>query len=216
RDCPKQPRIIELGFREGVPISLDGQELNAVELVERLNALGGEHGVGRIDLVENRLVGIKSREIYEAPAAVILLQAHQALEALTLTKEVARFKEQVAGQWAQLVYDGLWFSPLREALYAFVAHSQQFVNGEVRIKLGYGTSQVVGRKSKDQLYRTELATYGRDDEFDQQAAVGFIKLWGLGIRTVAEVQGQLAGVSLERLAASSIKRLAAPQPVSRG
>ena len=189
RDCPDEPTYVEIGFKEGIPVSLDGKPVDSVTLVETLNQAGGQNGVGRIDHLENRLVGIKSREIYEAPAAVILLQAHQALEDITLTKDVARFKDVVAAQWAQMVYDGLWFSPLREALYAFVKHTQRHVNGEVRLKLYKGTSMVAGRKSKDQLYRMELATYGRGDQFDQSAAAGFIKLWGQGVRTAAQVQG---------------------------
>ena len=206
-DAPDEPAYVEIGFQHGIPVRLDGQEVGAVEIVERLNALGGQHGVGRIDHIENRLIGIKSREIYEAPAAVLLLQAHQALEDITLTKDVARFKETVAQQWAQMVYDGLWFSPLRDALYAFVLHTQRFVNGEVRIKLFKGTSQVVGRKSKDQLYQMQLATYGREDAFDQAASAGFIKLWGLGVRTASEVQGQLRGLDLAQLMGPGVKRL---------
>jgi argininosuccinate synthase len=190
-----------------VPVSLDGQQVGPVELVERLNQLGGEHGVGRIDHLENRLIGIKSREIYEAPAAVLLIQAHQAIEDITLTKDVARFKDTVGQHWAQMVYDGLWFSQLREALYGFVSHTQRFVNGEVRLKLYRGSSQVVGRKSKDQLYRMELATYGRGDQFDQTAAAGFIKLWGMSVRTAAEVQGQLASLKLSQLTSGGVKRL---------
>jgi argininosuccinate synthase len=204
---PNDPVYVEVGFREGMPVSLDGQPVAAVEIVERLNELGGRHGVGRIDHLENRLVGIKSREIYEAPAAVLLLQAHQALEDITLTKDVARFKDVVGQQWAQMVYDGLWFSPLREALYAFVAHTQRHVSGEVRLKLYRGHSTVVGRKAPEQLYRMELATYGRGDQFDQTAAAGFIKLFGMGIRTAAEVQGQLSGLDLEKLLPADVKRL---------
>ena len=208
RDCPDEPLYLELGFREGLPVSLDGRPIDALELVTTLNQLGGEHGVGRIDHVENRLIGIKSREIYEAPAAVILLAAHQALEDLTLTKEVARFKDTVSAQWAQMVYDGLWFSPLRDALYAFVAHTQRHVTGEVRLKLFKGNLGVVGRKSPEQLYRLELATYGAGDEFDQSAAAGFIKVWGMGLRTAAKVQGELAGMDLSKLlAAGEVKRL---------
>ena len=209
RDCPDEPGYVEIGFKEGVPVSLDGRPVDAVEMVETLNRLGGSHGVGRIDHLENRLIGIKSREIYEAPAAVLLLQAHQAVEDITLTKDVARFKDLVAQHWAQLVYDGLWFSPLREALYAFVERTQRFVNGEVRLKLFKGSSLVAGRKSKDQLYRMALATYGRGDEFDQTAAAGFIKLWGMGVRTASEVQGQLAGVDLAQLVGNGVKRLSA-------
>ncbi|HEX6487326.1 MAG TPA: argininosuccinate synthase [Candidatus Dormibacteraeota bacterium] len=210
RDCPDQPHYIELGFREGLPVALDGRPVDALELVTTLNQLGGDHGVGRIDHVENRLIGIKSREIYEAPAAVILLAAHQALEDLTLTKEVARFKDTVSAQWAQMVYDGLWFSPLREALYAFVAHTQRHVTGEVRLKLFKGNLGVVGRKSPEQLYRLELATYGAGDEFDQSAAAGFIKVWGQGLRTAAAVQGRLAGMDLSALLGPDVKRLSAP------
>ena len=207
RDCPDEPSYIEIGFKEGVPVSLDGKAVDSVRLVETLNQAGGENGVGRIDHLENRLVGIKSREIYEAPAAVILLQAHQALEDITLTKDVARFKDVVAAQWAQMVYDGLWFSPLREALYAFVRHTQRHVNGEVRLKLYKGTSMVAGRKSKDQLYRMELATYGRGDQFDQSAAAGFIKLWGQGVRTASQVQGQLHSLDLSALVGGDVKKL---------
>jgi argininosuccinate synthase len=205
--CPDQPTYLELGFKEGLPVSLDGKPITAVELVERLNQLGGANGVGRIDHLENRLIGIKSREIYEAPAAVLLLQAHQALEDITLPKDVSRFKEQVAAQWAQLVYDGLWFSPLREALYAFVAQTQRHVTGQVRMKLYRGSSQVVGRKAPEQLYRMELATYGRGDQFDQSAAAGFIKLFGMGVRTAAEVQGKLSSLDLEKLLPPDVKRL---------
>jgi argininosuccinate synthase len=204
---PAQPAYVEIGFKEGLPVSLDGCQVNAVELVERLNRLGGEHGVGRVDHLENRLIGIKSREIYEAPAAVLLLQAHQALEDITLTKDVARFKDQVAGQWAQLVYDGLWFSPLREALYAFVSQTQRHVTGQVRLKLYRGASNVVGRKAPEQLYRMELATYGRGDQFDQTAAAGFIKLFGMGVRTAAEVQGKLSSLELDQLLPAELKRL---------
>ncbi len=179
RDCPDEPAYVEVGFKNGIPVSLDGRPVDGVTLIETLNRLGGENGVGRIDHLENRLIGIKSREIYEAPAAAILITAHRALEDITLTKDVARFKESAAAQWAQMVYDGLWFSPLREALYAFVAHTQRHVSGEVRLKLHKGTCRVVGRKSPEQLYRLELATYGRGDRFDQSAAAGFIKLWGM-------------------------------------
>ncbi|MFI5281819.1 MAG: argininosuccinate synthase [Candidatus Dormibacterales bacterium] len=199
RQCPDEPAYVEIGFSGGVPVSLDGQPASALDLVTALNRIGGEHGVGRIDHLENRLVGIKSREIYEAPAAVLLLQAHQALEDITLPKEVARFKEVVAQQWAQIVYDGLWFSPLRDALYGFVAETQRHVTGEVRIKLFKGSSQVVGRKGPQQLYRLSLATYGKGDVFDQSAAAGFIKLWGLGVRTSSELQGRLPAGELAKL-----------------
>jgi argininosuccinate synthase len=206
RRCPDEPAYVEIGFKHGMPVSLDGKAVGPLELVTALNQLGGEHGVGRIDHLENRLIGIKSREIYEAPAAVLLLQAHQALEDITLPKEVARFKDLVAQQWAQMVYDGLWFSPLRDALYAFVAETQRHVTGEVRVKLYKGASSVVGRKGPAQLYQLSLATYGKGDEFDQSAAAGFIKLWGMGVRTAAQVQGQLQGRELGSLL-GDVKRL---------
>jgi argininosuccinate synthase len=207
RKCPDEPTYVEIGFEEGLPVSLDGRPMPAVELVEHLNSLGGGNGVGRIDHLENRLIGIKSREIYEAPAAVLLLQAHQALEDITLTKDLARFKDLVAANWAQIVYDGLWFSPLREALYAFVAQTQRHVSGQVRLKLYRGSSTVVGRKGPEQLYRMELATYGRGDQFDQSAAAGFIKLFGMGVRTAAEVQGKLSSLDLDKLLPAELKRL---------
>ena len=199
RQCLDEPTYVEVGFKEGIPVSLDGKPVAALELVTALNRVGGENGVGRIDHLENRLIGIKSREIYEAPAAVLLLQAHQALEDITLPKEVARFKELVAQQWAQMVYDGLWFSPLRDALYAFVAETQRHVTGDVRLKLYKGSAQVVGRKGPRQLYQHALATYGKGDEFDQSASAGFIKLWGMGLRTAARVQGQLHARDLGKL-----------------
>jgi argininosuccinate synthase len=207
RRSPEEPVYVEIGFEEGLPVTLDGKPTPAVELVERLNVVGGANGVGRIDHLENRLIGIKSREIYEAPAAVLLLQAHQALEDITLTKDVARFKDVVAAHWAQIVYDGLWFSPLREALHAFVAQTQRHVSGQVRLKLYRGSSAVVGRKAPDQLYRMELATYGRGDQFDQSAAAGFIKLFGMGVRTAAEVQGKLSSLDLDKLLPGELKRL---------
>jgi len=207
RRCPDEPAYVEIGFKHGIPATLDGKKQEPLEIVTTLNRIGGENGVGRIDHLENRLIGIKSREIYEAPAAVLLLQAHQALEDITLPKEVARFKESVAQQWAQMVYDGLWFSPLRDALYAFVTETQSHVTGDVRLKLFKGSSTVVGRKSPAQLYQLSLATYGRGDAFDQKAAAGFIKLWGLGVRTAAQVQGRLPERELGNLL-GDVKRLA--------
>ncbi len=207
RRCPDEPGYVEIGFKQGVPVSIDGKLTDPLEIVTALNRMGGDSGVGRIDHLENRLIGIKSREIYEAPAAVLLLQAHQALEDITLPKEVARFKELVGQQWAQMVYDGLWFSPLRDALYAFVTETQAHVTGDVRLKLFKGSSTVVGRKSPSQLYQLSLATYGRGDAFDQKAAAGFIKLWGLGVRTAAQVQGRLPERELGNLL-GDVKRLA--------
>ncbi len=187
-NTPDEPYYLEIGFDKGIPISLNGQELGGVSLITRLNELAGEHGVGRIDHLENRLVGIKSREIYEAPAATVLLKAHQALEALTLSKDQLRFKEKVTQQYADLIYNGLWFSALREDLAAFVQSSQRFVTGAVRVKLFKGNCIIVGRKSPYSLYDLNLATYDKGDLFDQSASPGFIHIWGLPAKTQAQAQ----------------------------
>jgi argininosuccinate synthase len=187
-DTPDEPRYLEVGFEKGIPTALNGEELDGVSLIGRLNELAGENGVGRIDHVENRLVGIKSREIYEAPAATLLLKAHQALEAITLSKGQLRFKERVAAEYADLIYNGLWFTSLRQDLAAYVDSSQRHVNGTVRVKLFKGNCQVVGRKSPQSLYDYGLATYDRGDAFDQSASPGFIHIWGLPVRTQAQVQ----------------------------
>ncbi len=181
------PDYVEIGFNQGIPVSIDGKEMAGVSLIQRLNELAGSHGVGRIDHLENRLVGIKSREIYEAPAAVVLLQAHQALEAMTLSKDQLRFKQKVAAEYADLIYNGLWFSSLHQDLAAYVKSSQRFVTGTVRLKLFKGSCSVVGRKSPNSLYNYDLATKG--DEFDQSASPGFIHIWGLPVKTQAQVQG---------------------------
>ena len=184
-EAPVKPREIVIGFREGLPISLDGEALEGVRLVEHLNKLGGKYGVGRIDQIENRLVGIKSREIYEAPAAVILHAAHRALEDMVLTKETLRFKAKLAQEYADLVYNGLWYSLTREAIDAFVASIQPRVTGSVRLKFFKGACTVVGRQSPNGLYDHGLATYDAGDQFDHGAAVGFIKIWGLPVETIA-------------------------------
>ncbi|MDP2937346.1 MAG: argininosuccinate synthase [Dehalococcoidia bacterium] len=188
--APDQPAYLEISFQAGVPVGLDGQALGPVELIARLTSLAGEHGVGRIDHVENRLVGIKSREVYEMPAAMVLLKAHRTLESLTLSKDQLRFKDTVAATYSDLVYNGLWFSALRRDLDAFVESTQRFVTGEVRVKLFKGTCAVVGRKSPYSLYSHGLATYDRADQFDHSAAVGFIQLWGLPHRIQRRVQGE--------------------------
>ena len=187
-EAPDKPAYVEIGFEEGIPVTIDGQELDGISLIQRLNELAGEHGIGRIDHVENRLVGIKSREIYEAPAATVLLQAHQALETMTLSKDQLRFKQKVAIEYADLIYNGLWFSALNRDLSAYVISSQRYVTGTIRIKLFKGNSSVVGRQSPKSLYNLGLATYDKGDQFDQSAAVGFIHLWGLPVRTQAQVQ----------------------------
>ena len=188
-DAPNEPCYVEIGFERGIPTSLDGQELSGIALVEKLNALAGEHGVGRIDHVENRLVGIKSREIYEAPAATVLLLAHLALEQMTLSKDQLRFKQKVAQEYADLIYNGLWFSALHRDLAAYVQSTQRHVSGTVRVKLFKGKASVLGRKSPKSLYSYGLATYDAADEFDQSAAEGFIRIYGLPAKTQAQVQG---------------------------
>ena len=187
-ETPDKPGYVEIGFEKGIPVTIDGQKLDGISLIRRLNELAGGHGVGRIDHAENRLVGIKSREIYEAPAAVVLLQAHQALEAITLSKEQLRFKQKVAMEYADLTYNGLWFTALRQDLAAYVQSSQRFVTGTVRLKLFKGSCHLVGRKSPFSLYSFGLATYDKGDQFDQSASPGFIHIWGLSARTQAQVQ----------------------------
>ncbi len=188
-EAPDEPRYLEVRFEAGVPVAVDGQGLPPVALVGYLSTVAGAHGVGRVDHIEDRLVGIKSREIYEAPAATVLIAAHRAIEGMVLTKDQIRFKDVIAREYSQLVYDGLWFSRLREDLQAFVESSQRFVTGTARVKLHKGQATVVGRQSDLSLYATELATYGTGDLFDQSASPGFIHLWGLPIRTQVQVQG---------------------------
>ena len=179
---PNKPLYIEIQFEKGVPVGLNGKRLSPIDLIARLKKAGGDHGVGRSDLVENRLVGIKSREIYEAPAAVILGAAHEALENLTIDRNLFHYKRILAERYAELVYDGLWFTPLRESLDAFVDEASKRVTGTIRVKLFKGTATVVGRKSPYSLYQEKLATYGKKDLFDRRIAEGFIKVWGLPYR----------------------------------
>lgn len=186
--CPNESSVVTIGFDKGKPVSLDGEAIDPVPLIERLNVLGGEHGVGRIDMVENRLVGIKSRELYEAPAASILIEAHRAIEQLTLSKQSLRFKNLVAQEYADLIYNGLWFSAFHQDLMALVASSQRYVDGEARVRLYKGSITVEGKRSDHSLYRKDLATYEHGDQFDHEAAMGFIRLWGLPQRTQARQQ----------------------------
>jgi argininosuccinate synthase len=188
-EAPNEPQYVEIGFEEGLPTTLEGEELALVELIATLNALAGEHGVGRVDMIEDRLIGIKSREIYEAPAALTIIQAHRELETLTLTKDVLRFKSFAEQRYAQLTYDGLWFTPLKAALDAFVDETQKTVTGTVRLKLFKGSSTVVGRTAPLALYSKDLATYDPNSTFDEAAATGFIALWGLPARQWASVNG---------------------------
>ena len=189
-EAPDAPHYVEIRFASGVPVGIDGEELAGVALIELLNETAGRHGVGRIDHIENRLVGIKSREIYEAPAGIVLHQAHRALEQMCLTKEQSRFKERLAQEYADLVYNGLWFTAHRRDLDAYVRSTQRHVNGTVRVRLHKGTATVVGRQSGESLYRHDLATYDAGDSYDHQASVGFIKVFGLPVRTQAQVQGE--------------------------
>ncbi|MBW3635725.1 MAG: argininosuccinate synthase [Armatimonadetes bacterium] len=198
-DAPGKPEYIELDFENGIPHALNGEEMDGVTLVQRLNDIAGEHGIGRIDHVENRLVGIKSREIYESPAAVVLHQAHQALEDMTLSRDQARFKAQVSLQIAEMIYNGLWFSALHQDLRAFVESSQKNVVGTVRLKFYKGASMIVGRKSPKSLYQYELATYDEADTFDSDAALGFIKLYGLPLQTQTKYQLSGGATDLPKL-----------------
>jgi len=188
-DAPNDPTYLEIGFEKGLPISIDGKKMSGVELVHSLNQIAGKNGVGRIDHLENRLVGIKSREIYEAPAALVLTAAHRDLEQLVLTRDTLDFKRLVEGEYAKLVYNGLWFSPLRVALDSFVKSTQTTVTGTVRVKLHKGNYMPVGRKSPLSLYDEGMSTYDKGDLFDHSAAAGFISLWGLPLRINAQVNG---------------------------
>ena len=187
-EAPAKPQYLEIGFEKGIPVSLDGKEMGGIDLIQKMNEIAGRHGIGRIDHIENRVVGIKSREIYEAPAAVVLIQAHQALEAMTMSKDQLRFKQKVAVECADLIYNGLWFSQLNRDLSAYILSSQRYVSGTIRVKLFKGHATVVGRKSPWSLYNLSLATYDKGDEFNQKAAEGFIYLWGLPVKTQAQIQ----------------------------
>jgi argininosuccinate synthase len=184
--APTKPDYIELSFEQGRPNKLNGEELSLLNMVEKLNQQGGKHGIGRSDMVENRLVGIKSREIYEAPAANILHLAHSELEKLVLDKETLHFKQHLSSKYTQLIYDGLWFSPLKEALDAFFAQLQPAVTGTVRLRLHKGNCTVVGRKSDFSLYNLSLATYDERDTFDHKTGEAFCKIWGLPLKVKAE------------------------------
>lgn len=181
-DAPDQIEEIEIGFESGNPVSIDGCRLDPVSLIQKANFLAGKHGFGRIDMIENRVVGIKSREIYETPGLLLLIKAHQELESLTLSADVLRTKLQLEMQWSELVYQGLWFSPLKEAIDGFLNCTQNDVNGSVRIRLYKGNAIIVGRKSDSSLYISDMATYSSNDQFDHQSAKGFIYIWGLPSR----------------------------------
>ncbi len=190
---PRDADEVVVTFEQGVPVALDGEKVSVLEAIQRLNQRAGAQGVGRLDIVEDRLVGIKSREVYEAPGAITLMTAHAELENVTLERELARFKRGVEQRWGELVYDGLWFSPLKKALDVFVAESQQHVTGEIRLTLHGGRAVVTGRRSEHSLYDFNLATYDTGDTFDQSLAKGFIELWGLPSKLAAARDARLQG-----------------------
>ncbi|MQA13189.1 MAG: argininosuccinate synthase [Pseudonocardiaceae bacterium] len=186
RQAPDEP---VLTFEAGVPVAIDGSRVSMLEAIQQLNVRAGAHGIGRLDMVEDRLVGIKSREVYEAPGAIALITAHQELENVTVERDLARFKRGVEQRWTELVYDGLWFSPLKHALDTFVADSQRHVSGEIRLELAGGRATVTGRRSEASLYDFNLATYDEGDSFDQSLAKGFVQLWGLPSKIAAKRDG---------------------------
>ncbi|MGI8334698.1 argininosuccinate synthase [Actinomadura scrupuli] len=183
---PREADEVVITFTQGVPTALDGRELTPFQIISELNGRAGAQGVGRLDMVEDRLVGIKSREVYEAPAAIALIAAHQELENVTVERDLARFKRSVDQRWGELVYDGLWFSPLKVSLDAFIAESQQHVSGDVRLTLHGGRAVVTGRRSAASLYDYDLATYDTGDTFDQSLAKGFVELWSLPSKIAAK------------------------------
>ncbi|MGE5581850.1 MAG: argininosuccinate synthase [Bacillota bacterium] len=189
--APDKPEIISVEFEKGIPVAINGQGYDPVALVLKLNEMGGKHGVGRVDIVENRLVGMKSRGVYETPGGTILYEAHHALETITLDRDTLHFKQSLAGRYAELVYYGQWFTPLKEAMDAFVAKTQERVSGSVKIKLYKGMAQTIGRKSPYSLYQEELATFGADQIYDQKDAEGFINLFGLPLKVRATVEETL-------------------------
>jgi argininosuccinate synthase len=197
-NVPAKPEYVEIGFDKGIPTSLNGNKMEGLKLIQRLNKLAGEHGIGRVDHIESRLVGIKSREVYEAPAATVLLKAHKALEAMTLSKDQLRFKEKVAIDFADMIYNGLWFTVHRENLTAYIESTQRYVSGTVRVKLFRGNCLVVGRKSPESLYVHKLATYEKGDIFDQSASLGFIHIFGLPVKIQSSIQSSMSRKSTKK------------------
>jgi argininosuccinate synthase len=188
KDTPDEPEYVEVTFEKGIPVAINGESVDGITLLQRLNEQAGKHGIGRIDHIESRLVGIKSREIYEAPAGLLLIKAHKALEAMTLSRSQLRFKEIISAEYADIVYNGLWFTAHRKDLEAYINSSQRYVSGTVRMKLHKGNYVVVGRKSPYSLYDLSLATYDEGDVFDQSASPGFIHIWGLPARIQRKLQ----------------------------
>ena len=190
KDAPDKSEIVKIKFEKGIPVTVNETEMSGVEIVELLNELGGLHGIGRLDIIENRVVGIKSREIYEAPAAVILHKAHHELEKLIMDKETFRYKQEISNQIANMIYDGLWFSPLFNSLMAFVDSTQEFISGEIVMELYKGGLTVLSRESEFSLYNEELATYSINDKFEHKASEGFIHIYGLPYKTIAQVRSK--------------------------
>lgn len=188
--APDTPEFIDIEFKEGKPVALNGKEMKLADLIQEVNAIAGKHGVGRIDHVENRLVGIKSREIYECPGAITLLTAHKEIEDITLVREVSHFKPILENELSNLIYNALWFSPATKAIIGYIKETQKVVNGTAKVKLYKGSAKVVARKSPNSLYDENLATYTSADSFDQDAAVGFIKLWGLPTQVNSQVNNK--------------------------
>lgn len=189
-EAPDTPEFVDIEFKAGKPVALNGEAMKLTDLIQALNTIAGKHGVGRIDHVENRLVGIKSREIYECPGAITLLTAHKEIEDLTLVREVSHFKPILENELSNLIYNALWFSPATQAIIAYIKETQKVVNGIAKVKLYKGHAQVVARQSPNSLYDENLATYTSADSFDQDAAVGFIKLWGLPTQVNSQVNNQ--------------------------
>ncbi len=184
--APSRPKMVEIEFKKGMPIKLDGKRLDGVSLINRLNEIGSECAIGRTDLIEDRAIGIKSREVYEAPAATILISAHKELESLTLDRETLQYKSLIEQKYAQLIYNGLFFTPLKEALDRFIDKTQEYVSGKIRLKLYKGNIQIISRESRDSLYSKKLATYSKEDTFNQKASEGFIKILGLPYKLTAK------------------------------
>ncbi len=196
-NSPDESELVMIEFEKGIPVTVNGKEMDCVSLVRLLNEIGGRNGIGRIDMIENRLVGIKSREVYEAPAATILHFAHKELERITLEKSVAHYKIKIAQEYSDLIYNGLWFTPLREALQAFIDKTQEHVTGLVKVKLYKGTVRISGRTSPYSLYDPALATYTAEDQFDHTASEGFIKIYGLPYKTISRVAQKAEAESRE-------------------
>ena len=192
-DAPRGSEEIVIGFERGVPVAIDGNPMGPVELLVWLNDKAGSYGIGRMDMVENRVVGLKSREVYEGPAAVILHKAHLELERIVLDRATSQYKAKLAQDFANLIYDGLWFGPLREAMQAFISETQKNLTGEVRVRLSAGTALITGRRSRYSLYDDGLATYSEGDTFDREAADGFLKLYGLSYATWGQVNRRNKG-----------------------